>query len=273
MTAPELAQHHFGARTLGLFIAPREPEVAVEPTTTVPHFAARAAVLGSPSDAPPIAAALANALRTRDHAPTAALAVWPPATKPPGPQSTPPTAGPPVSAPATSGRRVSPLGMTGPPVSAPAGNGPPVSPPATTGPPDSAPATPAAGRLAARLNARNLPASARGRLAWARLPIAPDDAVLSARRVGAALEVPLVVALAGPRDDAIEALLAEQELIVVVTPEPDGALARLAIASLEPPAVASSPLPSGPARLLALAGLAGARVLGEPVRAAVRAGR
>jgi hypothetical protein len=77
------------------------------------------------------------------------------------------------------------------------------------------------------------------------------------------------VALAGPRADPLEAVIREQDLAVVVTGEPDGPLARIALATSPVPAVACSPLPPA-ARWPALAGIAGARVLGEPVRAAVR---
>ena len=139
---------------------------------------------------------------------------------------------------------------------------------AATAPPP-APAAPAAARLAARLTARGLPSTARGRLAWLPLERHPVAAALASRRAAAALEVPLVIALAGPRTDALEGLLREQDLVVVVTRDPDGPLARLAVAASEVPAVACPPLAAGP-RLLALAGLAGSRALPEPVRESAR---
>ena len=88
----------------------------------------RAAVLGSAAEAPPVAALLANALRSAAGAPAAAVAVW-----------------------------------------APGAGTAPVRRPATLG----------AGRLAARLSARELPAVGRGRLAWLALD---DHPVAAARR-------------------------------------------------------------------------------------------
>jgi hypothetical protein len=131
------------------------------------------------------------------------------------------------------------------------------------------PAGPAASRLAARLTARGLPTTARGRLAWLQLADHPVAAALAARRAAAALEVPVVLALAGPRTDALEALLREQDLAVVVSPDPEGALARIAVATSPVPAVACPPLPAA-ARVVAFTGVGGPRLLAEPVRAAVR---
>jgi hypothetical protein len=180
-------------------------------------------VLGTPSQAPPVAAALANALRTQQRDAAAVVAVWAPSA----------------------------------------------APRATAAPPPAAPAAPAAARLAARLTARGLPSTARGRLAWLPLESHPVAAALASRRAAGAIEVPLVTALTGPRTDVLEGLLREQDLIVVVTQDPDGPLARLAVATAEIPAVACPPLAAGP-RLLALAGLAGPRALAEPARDAAR---
>jgi hypothetical protein len=134
----------------------------------------------------------------------------------------------------------------------------PGAPQRTPGP--RGPAAPAAARVAARLAARGLRAAAHGRLAW----LALDDHVLAAsvaaRRAAAVLDVPFVVALAGARCDIVEALLAEQDLVLVVTAEPDGALARLAVAACPRPASACPPLAAA-RRALALSGLAGARAL------------
>ncbi len=146
------------------------------------------------------------------------------------------------------------------------------------------PASPAAHRLAARLTTRGLAAQARGRLAWLELDEHPVAAALAVRRVSGAVDVPVVTVLAGPRTAVLEGLLREQDLVVVVARDPGGALARLAVATSEVPAVACPPLPVGPARLLAAAGLAGARVLdaramaaierlGEPVPYALRTRR
>ena len=70
---------------------------------------------------------------------------------------------------------------------------------------------------------RGLPATARGRLAWMALDAHPVAAAVAARRAAGALEVPLVVVLAGPRCEVVEGLLAEQDLVVVACAEPDGA--------------------------------------------------
>jgi hypothetical protein len=131
------------------------------------------------------------------------------------------------------------------------------------------PASFAASRLSARLTARGLSAVARGRLAWLRLEDHPVAAAVAARRAAGALEVPLVTVLGGPRCDVIEALLGEQDLVLVVAADPDGPLARLAVGSCTAAALAHGPCPPGPARWLALAGLGGARGLGVPVRALV----
>ena len=135
--------------------------------------------------------------------------------------------------------------------------------------PAAAPAAPAAARLAARLTARGLEATARGRLAWLRLPDHPVSAALAARKLAAAVDVPVVVVLAGPRTAVFEALLREQDLVVVVTPDPGGALARLAVETSEVPAVATAPLPA-PARVLASSGLTAGRWLDARVRSAAR---
>jgi hypothetical protein len=118
------------------------------------------------------------------------------------------------------------------------------------------PATPAAARIAGRLEARGLAATAHGRLAWMPLTDHVVAASVAARRAAAALDVPLVIALAGPRCDIVEALLAEQDLVLVVAADPDGPLARLAVARFRQ-ATACAPL-QGVRRALALAGLAGA---------------
>src|SRR5688500_1196784 len=132
------------------------------------------------------------------------------------------------------------------------------------------PATLAAARLAARLSARGLPAVRRGRLAWMVLDDHPVAAAVAARRAGAALEVPLVVVLAGPRCEVVEGLLAEQDLVVVAAAEPDGALARIAVAGCPTAALACAAPGAGPPRWLARAGVAGAHGLDAPLRSLVR---
>ena len=103
-----------------------------------------------------------------------------------------------------------------------------------------------------------------------RLDDHPVAAAVAARRAAGALEVPLVVVLAGPRCEVVEGLLGEQDLVLVVTGDPDGPLARLAVAGCAAPALAHGPCGPGPARWIALAGLAGARGLAVPARGLVR---
>jgi hypothetical protein len=138
-----------------------------------------------------------------------------------------------------------------------------------------APALPAARRLAAVLRSREHDARAAGRLAVIRLPAAPDEAVAQARRAAAAAgAAPTVLALGGPRVAVFDALLAEQDLVVVATStDADPALARLAVSGLARTAracVCEVP-PAHSARTLAAAGLtllpSARRALAEPVDA------
>lgn len=131
------------------------------------------------------------------------------------------------------------------------------------------PATPAASRLAGRLAARGLPAVGRGRLAWMALDDHPVAAAVATRRAAGALEVPFVVVLAGPRCDVVESVLAEQDLVVVATAEPDGPLARLAVAGCTVAALACAPPAPGVARWVARSGAAGCRGLPAPLRSLV----
>ena len=123
-----------------------------------------------------------------------------------------------------------------------------------------APALPAARRLVAGLAARGHDARPAGRLAVVRLPGSDDDAALVARRALAATgAAPAVLALGGPRAAAFDALLAEQDLVVVGTRrDADPVLTRLAVAGLAGAAraCACEVPPSHPARLLAAAGIA-----------------
>jgi hypothetical protein len=113
-------------------------------------------------------------------------------------------------------------------------------------------------RLAARLDARGLEAVARGRLAWLALSGPSVGAAAAAVRAEAATEVPTVVAVTGPRCGALDALLDERDLIVVVLPrDADPALAELAFAGLaacRALVIACQPLEGASTRLLALAG-------------------
>jgi hypothetical protein len=139
-----------------------------------------------------------------------------------------------------------------------------------------APATPAARRLAGTFAARGLAARAAGRLAVVQLPPAADEAAAMARRaIAAAGAAPTVLVLGGPRVAAFDALLAEQDLVVVATPSgTDPALAQLALARLSSDAVrtcACDVPASHPARVLAASGLtllpSARRALAGPVEA------
>jgi len=123
-------------------------------------------------------------------------------------------------------------------------------------------ATRAAARLAARLTARDLPAVARGRLAWLALPGAPEEAAAAVRRASAAVDGPLVTALAGARPPALEQLVGEHDMAIVAA-DPDSALARAALAGLAArglEAIACAPPRPGLARRAALAGLSAPRL-------------
>jgi hypothetical protein len=125
-------------------------------------------------------------------------------------------------------------------------------------PPRPALAARPAQRLAARLDSRGLEAVARGRLAWLALSGPSVGAAAATVRAEAATDGPSVVAVTGPRCDALDALLDESDLVVVVLPrDADPALAELALAGLaacRAPVIACPPLSGAPTRLLALAG-------------------
>ena len=126
---------------------------------------------------------------------------------------------------------------------------------APASPRGSAPATRAARRLSERLAAGGLDARGRGRLAWVDLPADVAHAVAAAERA-ASLDVPMTIAVAGPRPAALEPLLREPDLVVVAATPADAPIAELAredLASGGPPVVVLEP-PSGAARRLALAG-------------------
>ena len=122
-------------------------------------------------------------------------------------------------------------------------------------PPRAALGTRAASRLAARLQARGLEAVARGRLAW--LALAVDDLALAARAV-AAVDVPAVIAVTGPRTMATDDLLADQDLVVlVVAADAEPGLEVLTLAGLHhvaAPVVVHRPLDTPGARPAAMAG-------------------
>ncbi|MGZ8633516.1 MAG: hypothetical protein ACXWZZ_06630 [Solirubrobacteraceae bacterium] len=122
-------------------------------------------------------------------------------------------------------------------------------------PPRAALGTPTASRLAARLQARGLDAVARGRLAW--LALGLDDLALAARAV-AAVDVPTVIAITGPRTPATDVLLGDLELIVlVVAADAEPGLEALTLAGLQrcaAPVVVQRPLAGPGARPAAMAG-------------------
>jgi hypothetical protein len=115
-----------------------------------------------------------------------------------------------------------------------------------------APALPAATRLAATLRERGHAAVATGRLA---VVVAPGLA--DVRRIAAvAGPAPVVVALAGPRDAAVDALLREQDAVLVAGADgavlTELALEDLALTGIPARAVA---VPVGARRVLAASGL------------------
>ena len=123
--------------------------------------------------------------------------------------------------------------------------------------------TPGASRLAAGLQARGLAAVARGRLAWVALG---EDELHLARRALAVVDVPAVVAVTGPRSAASDALLAEQDQVVLVVP-PDAdahltALIESEFAEENVPFMVRAPLTAPGARTTALAGWGRSRVTG-----------
>jgi hypothetical protein len=186
-----------------------------------------AAVLGAPAAVVPVAAACAGELRARSRAAAALICIWRPS-----------------QAPALE------LEPEAPAAQSPAG--------ATT---------PGARRLASRLGAQDLPATACGRLAWLALDPEPAEAARQFRRCMTMAGAPLVVALAGPRPEPFEPLLADLDLCVAVLPAyADPVLRELAIARLPGRGHAVvPPLPPGPPRWAAMAGLARLRSIPEAV--------
>lgn len=122
------------------------------------------------------------------------------------------------------------------------------------------PAWPGARRLATGLAARGHNARAAGRLVFVWLAGPDDDAAFEARRVlVAASDAPAVLALGGSRTVAFDALLADQDLVVVGTRSgADPVLTRLAVDGLAGGvrACACEVPAAPPARSLAVAGVA-----------------
>jgi hypothetical protein len=283
------------ARAVSWFLQPAAQGPAEPPRPATPADVTSAAVLGRPGEAEPVAAGLALAIsrRARTRAATVALLAAPPRPAPagravherPGGGWAPPAPtaadlappggrwSPPAPAAADSappGGRWSPPAPAAVDSASPEGRWAPLdggsSPPATvdaTPPGTEASVAPggsrAARRLVTRLGARGLPARARGRLAWVELSAAGGPA--AARRAVVA-GAPAVLAVTAPRTAEIDAVVAEQDLVVLVAVEPDGPLARLASPPAGgPPLVILRPLRRGPARSLACAGLAAPREL------------
>jgi hypothetical protein len=125
------------------------------------------------------------------------------------------------------------------------------------------PGLPGAAAVAARLSRRGLPVAARGRLTWLVLPAECAGAVRMLRHAEAAAgDLPVVLALARPREPAVDTVLAERELLVVAAP-PDSPLAHAAevdAGTLRVPVLTCPPVSPGAARLAALAGLRGPRL-------------
>lgn len=133
------------------------------------------------------------------------------------------------------------------------------------------PAAPAGRRLARALRLRELPARASGRLVWVGLP--PDDgeaASAVSRAVAAApAGMPVVIALGGPRGAALDAFLAEADLVVVpaADDDPRGRAALAGAAAVSDRAVSWAQAPGPPWRRLAHAGLWGGPGAGLPAGA------
>ena len=207
-------------------------EAAESPAQTSPAAAPspdatpiQAAVLGAPDVVVPVAAACAGELRARSKAAAALICIWR-HRQSPALEAEP-------AAPAAQ----SPAGAT----------------------------TPGARRLAARLAARDLTATACGRLAWLALDPDPADAARQFARCTAAAGAPLVLAVAGPRPEPFESTLADLDLCVAVLPaDTDSVFRQLTLSRL--PAgdrAIVPPLPLGPPRWAAMAGLARLRSLPE----------
>jgi hypothetical protein len=121
----------------------------------------------------------------------------------------------------------------------------------------SAPAGRETRRLAAAMSAHGLEASAAGRLVRITLPEESREAAVAAHRAAVVAAGPVVHALAGPRDESVDGLLAVQDGLVLATHGEDDPLADLAqasLASLGPPVCSCRPV-GGPPRFLAAAGI------------------
>jgi hypothetical protein len=119
----------------------------------------------------------------------------------------------------------------------------------------------AARRLAARLEVHGHEPQVRGRIAWVELDAEDPQFAAVARRV-TMVGAPAVLAVAAARTAAVDEALNEQDLLILVTTDPEGALAQLAVAGLtDVPVLTARPLRRGPGRSLASAGIRAARPL------------
>jgi hypothetical protein len=132
-----------------------------------------------------------------------------------------------------------------------------------------APARSGAARLAASLRARDLEASARGRLALVHLPEDRAQLAGAAARALAAAGPLLTVLAVAARDDELDLLLAARDAILVVLPSAaEPALAQLVLAGAAGlvPCAAALALGLDPVqRALALAGVRAPRALRDAV--------
>lgn len=126
-------------------------------------------------------------------------------------------------------------------------------------------------RLAARLEAEGLQPRVRGRLAWVRLDPADPELPALAWRL-ALVAAPVVFAVTAPRTAAIDATLADQDLVVLVTTDPESPLALAATAGL-PRVATAAPLGRGLARELSRAGMRPATAIRRFVEPPRRNGR
>jgi hypothetical protein len=234
-------------------------------------------VVGASPAAIPVAAAAAGELRIRSRAPAALVCIWrdrPVSGQPPGVTRAAPTADH-AGLPPIDDALARAAGSDGLPTIGDALARPPAGDQSVQAPPDAAvpsagrsprgASTPGARRLAARLAAQGLDATACGRLAWLLLDRRPAVAARQAARCRAVASAPVAVAIVGARPAELEPLLTAAGLCVAVLPaDAERSLRELAAASL--PGARSAvlpPLPAGPPRWAALAGLGRLRSLAE----------
>lgn len=122
-----------------------------------------------------------------------------------------------------------------------------------------APSARRARRLVVSLRARDLRAHAAGRVVRVELPEEPLAAAAAFGRASAASDAPWVLVVAGPRAAAVDAVLEEQDVLVLAAEDPEDPIARLAaarLAALGPPVERIRATLPPVSRALALAGFA-----------------